>query len=73
MIGKSRFLFTFGLLTAIMMLGCPPADDNSDDNSEAMPDFALTDLNPASARSGEIISPRDYLDQASAWYFGHAT
>ena len=36
-------------------------------------DFQLEDINPASARFGEMISPRDYLSQVSAWYFGHST
>ena len=40
---------------------------------DAMPDFSLTDVNPASARFGEEISPRDYLGKVSAWYFGHST
>ena len=36
-------------------------------------DFHLEDVNPTSTRFGEDVSPRDYLDQVSAWYFGHAT
>jgi len=39
----------------------------------ALPDFQLVDVNPASATAGESLSPRDYLEQVSAWYFGHAT
>jgi len=38
-----------------------------------MPDFSLTDVNPNSPTSGQAVSPRDYLEQVSAWYFGHAT
>ncbi len=38
-----------------------------------LPDFSLPDVNPASARFGDDVSPRQYLTQASAWYFGHAT
>lgn len=38
-----------------------------------LPDFLLPDVNPASTRFGDDVSPRDYLTQASAWYFGHAT
>lgn len=37
------------------------------------PDFGLMDVNPNSATSGQTISPRDYVGQVSAWYFGHAT
>jgi hypothetical protein len=41
--------------------------------SGPMPDFTLTDVNPASPRKDQGVSPRDYLRQVSAWYFGHAT
>ena len=37
-----------------------------------MPDFTLPDVNPASLTFNEQVSPRDYLDKVSAWYFGHA-
>jgi hypothetical protein len=40
---------------------------------DAVPDFALNDLNRASPRFGEAISPRDYLERVSGWYFIHAT
>jgi hypothetical protein len=39
----------------------------------AVPDFSLPDLNPTSSRYGEAVSPRDYLEQVSGWYFIHAT
>jgi hypothetical protein len=39
----------------------------------AMPDFDLADLNPSSSRYGEVVSPRDYLQQVSGWYFTHST
>ncbi len=38
-----------------------------------VPDFALEDLNPGSVRYGQVVSPRDYLEQTSGWYFIHAT
>lgn len=38
-----------------------------------VPDFALVDLNPGSASYQQSVSPRDYLQKVSAWYFGHAT
>ncbi len=37
------------------------------------PDFLLADVNSVSARYGELISPRDYLQQVSGWYFIHST
>ena len=38
----------------------------------AMPDFLLTDVNTASATANQGVSPRDYLEQVSGWYFGTA-
>jgi len=43
----------------------PPAD--------AVPDFHLEDVNATSSRFGELVSPRDYLEKVSGWYFGFAT
>lgn len=40
---------------------------------EVMPDFLLIDVNPASPTHDRSVSPRDYLQQTSGWYFGHAT
>ena len=36
-------------------------------------DFALLDVNLTSATYNQTVSPRDYLGQVSAWYFGHST
>jgi hypothetical protein len=38
-----------------------------------MPDFQLVDDNVLSDRFGETISPREYLQQVSGWYFIHTT
>ena len=35
-------------------------------------DFSLKDLNLTSPRFGEMVSPRDYLQKVSGWYFLHA-
>jgi hypothetical protein len=40
---------------------------------DLLPEFALEDVNATSDRHGESVSPRDYLEVGSAWYFGHAT
>ncbi len=47
--------------------------DAADAPATIVPDFALTDENPASSTYQKSVSPRDYLGQVSAWYFGHAT
>ena len=53
------------------------ADTGSSDTgvlpTEEMADFSLTDLNSTSHRYGQPVSPRDYLEQVSGWYFAHAT
>lgn len=78
----STFALTrFALLAgALLLAAC--SDDSSPTKStpppppsgpEAVPDFSIQDVNPNSARSGEMVSPRDYLGSVSAWYFGHAT
>ncbi len=40
---------------------------------DQVPDFSLTDVNTASATYNQAVSPRDYLQKVSGWYFGHAT
>ena len=36
---------------------------------EMMANFSLDDLNPTSPRYGEVVSPRDYIEEVSGWYF----
>ena len=43
------------------------------DSVQEVVDFSEMDVNVTSPRSGEAVSPRDYLGKVSAWYFGHAT
>ena len=38
-----------------------------------VPDFSLIDVNPSSPTHEDPVSPRDYLEMVSGWYFGHAT
>lgn len=37
------------------------------------PDFSMRDVNPASATYDTDVSPRDFAEKFSAYYFGHAT
>ena len=65
------------------MIGCtrsgPPggawllADGTPADPAEPAPDFQLEDVNASSATAGQQVSPRDYLEKVSGWYFGHST
>jgi len=38
-----------------------------------VPDFLLLDKNPNSPSFDEPVSPRDYLQRVSGWFFGYAT
>jgi hypothetical protein len=68
------------LLAALFLVaGCagdstttPPAGDGPAPDNPA-PDFSVVDVNETSPRFDEMVSPRDYLGEVSAWYFGHAT
>lgn len=42
-------------------------------SAEALPDFALLDVNPASTTSGQAIGPTRYRGKVSGWYFTHTT
>lgn len=42
-------------------------------SQSAVADFNRTDVNATSSTYNQGVSPRDYLQQVSAWYFGHAT
>ncbi|MFI5402075.1 MAG: hypothetical protein ACHQ1G_03990, partial [Planctomycetota bacterium] len=37
------------------------------------PDFLLVDVNPNSPTTGQNLSPRGYIGNASGYYFGAAT
>ena len=72
----SRYLLTI-LAAAVLACGC--SDDDPVDPGGGgppagqVPDFALVDVNSTSATYDQAVSPRDYLQKVSAWYFGHAT
>ena len=57
----------------LTIVACTDATTPAEPTRNVAPDFRLADVNPASASFGETISPRDYLGQVSAWYFGHST
>ncbi len=42
-------------------------------SGELVTDFSLIDVNATSSTYGQPVSPRDYLEQISGWYFGNAT
>lgn len=72
---KSRPLPTLIFLFLVTVAaGC--GDDepvNPGPGDGQVPDFSLADVNPTSATFEQSVSPRDYLQKVSAWYFGHST
>lgn len=64
---------TAGVDTSGPVDSADTGDTGGGDPVTPMPDFALVDLNPNSTRVGELVSPRDYLEQVSGWYFTHAS
>ena len=54
-------------IAALFLAGC------SDGGQPPVPDFALQDMNPNSATYLEVVSPRDHMQHATAWYFGTST
>ena len=75
--GKRSFRIVLAAAAlAVLVGGCkddPPGDPGGGTPGTQVPDFALADVNPTSATYQQAVSPRDYLQKVSAWYFGHAT
>ncbi len=69
------------LLTSLSLLACGPAVKGTPSGDaggpaltgDAVPDFRLVDVNPASARSGQSVGPKDYAGVVTGWYFLHTT
>ena len=75
---------TLHIAPLLLALGCQASKGDTsfndacsghvlDENAALAPDFCLVDLNTNSSRVGEAITPRDYLQQVSGWYFIHST
>lgn len=59
------------MLHGAMLLGAEPIAEAEGEGQPA-PDFALLDVNPTSATYNQTVSPRDYRQTISGWYFGKA-
>lgn len=72
--GAAIRAFGAPLMAACLLLSaCGSEDATAKQQSGLAPDFHLTDVNTASKRYDQSVSPRDYLGQISVWYFGHST
>jgi hypothetical protein len=60
------------LLLVLATVGCN-GDKTTEPRATPQPDFHLIDVNANSSRTGQAVSPRDYVRTVSAWYFGHST
>ncbi|MDF1561685.1 MAG: hypothetical protein P1V51_01505 [Deltaproteobacteria bacterium] len=64
------------LLALLFLAACgPPAPEEFErlPLADPLPDFALEDVNPASASHGLSLGPSHLRGKVSAWYFGHST
>ncbi len=57
----------------LVLTACGGGAANAPVADGPVPEFGLQDVNATSQRLGQTVSPRDYLGQVSAWYFGHST
>ena len=55
------------LLYGAFELGLPAGEGEA----TPRPDFSLQDVNTASSTYEQQVSPRDYLEQVSGWYFAN--
>lgn len=51
----------------------PPGLEDAGSTAPLVPDFALQDVNSTSASSGQSVSPRQFMEKVSGWYFTHAS
>ena len=70
---RPRFVLLLCTLLFAGLLGCSDDEPTAPPIGEIVTDFSLTDVNATSATVSQAISPRDYLEKVSAWYFGQST
>jgi hypothetical protein len=70
---QSRRLTAERLESRWLLAGVNDHIDFAEGEADVVSDFALVDLNPNSATYEDAVSPRDYLQQVSGWYFTYAT
>jgi hypothetical protein len=68
---RCRSEYFLGAAGICFVLACSAPARGQDPGAAA--DFLLPDVNANSASFQSQVSPRDYLQQVSGWYFGHAT
>jgi len=61
------------LAFALTLAACSDDNDGPPPVEGVVADFQLPDVNPNSATFNTQVSPRDYRERISAWYFGSST
>lgn len=61
------------MVLALALAACGGDDETPPVADGVVPDFQLADVNPNSATFDTLVSPRDYRQRLSAWYFGSST
>lgn len=73
---RARFPIPVAVL-AVALAAVLACDDDAPNQpappAGVVPDFSLLDVNENSATHNQQVSPRQYEDKISAWYFGAAT
>jgi hypothetical protein len=60
-------------LALLLLLGAACSSGSGEPQSQVVTDFLLLDVNQTSPTNDLDVSPRDYVGNVSAWYFGAAT
>lgn len=68
-----RSAIRLGVLLLLAACGSPQMTMRPPDGGAALPTFALVDVNPASATSGQRVGPETFRGKVSGWYFTHTT
>ena len=74
---RARFPIPVAVLAVALAAVLACDDDEAPNQPEppagVVPDFSLLDVNPNSTTFNQDVSPRQFEDKISAWYFGAAT
>ena len=74
---RARFPIPVAVLAVVLAAALACDDDEAPNQpvppAGVVPDFTLLDVNPNSATHDQQVSPRQYEEKISAWYFGHST
>lgn len=59
------------LSLAVLIIACGAPPKQTVSSTEPLPEFTLTDVNPASKSTGQGVTPMSLRGKVSGWYFTH--